>query len=35
VLWGVSAVSRTSIWAVGSSDYASTLIVHWNGKTWS
>jgi hypothetical protein len=35
VLWGVSAVSRTSIWAVGSTDYASTLIVHWNGKTWS
>jgi hypothetical protein len=34
-LWGVSAVSRTSIWAVGSTDYASTLIEHWNGKSWS
>lgn len=35
VLWGVSAVSRTNIWAVGTTDYSSTLIVHWNGSSWS
>jgi len=35
VFWGVSAVSRTDIWAVGSTDYASTLIEHWNGTSWS
>ena len=35
VLWGISAVSRTDIWAVGSTDYGSTLIVHWNGTSWS
>jgi hypothetical protein len=31
----VSAVSRTNIWAVGTTDYADTLIVHWNGSSWS
>jgi hypothetical protein len=35
VLWGISAVSRTDIWAVGTTDYGSTLIVHWNGASWS
>jgi hypothetical protein len=35
MLWSVSAVSRSNIWAVGTTDYGSTLIVHWNGKTWS
>ena len=35
VLWSISAVSRTNIWAVGTTDYGSTLIVHWNGKSWS
>jgi len=35
VLWGVSGVSRTDIWAVGSTDYGSTLIEHWNGSSWS
>lgn len=32
---GGAAVSRTSIWAVGTTDYGSTLIMHWNGKSWS
>jgi hypothetical protein len=35
VLWGVSAASRTDVWAVGTTDYGSTLIVHWNGTSWS
>lgn len=35
MLWSISAVSRTDIWAVGTTDYASTLIIHWNGKSWS
>jgi hypothetical protein len=35
LLWGISAVSRTDIWAVGTTDYGSTLIVHWNGTSWS
>jgi hypothetical protein len=35
VLWGISAISRTDIWAVGTTDYGSTLIVHWNGTSWS
>ncbi len=30
-----AAVSRTDIWAVGTTDYASTLVVHWNGTSWS
>ncbi len=34
-LSSVSAVSRTDIWAVGSTDFASTLIIHWNGTSWS
>jgi hypothetical protein len=31
---GVSAVSASDAWAVGS-DQAGTLIVHWNGTAWS
>jgi hypothetical protein len=34
-LLGISAVSRTDIWAVGSTDFESTLIIHWNGTSWS
>lgn len=33
-LFGISAVSRTNIWAVGTTDYDSTLIIHWNGTSW-
>jgi hypothetical protein len=35
ILLGVRAASRTSIWAVGSTDFESTLIMHWNGTAWS
>lgn len=35
LVWSVSAVSRSDIWAVGTTDYATTLIVHWNGTSWS
>jgi hypothetical protein len=35
VLWSIAAVSRTDMWAVGTTDYGSTLIVHWNGSSWS
>jgi hypothetical protein len=35
LLWSISAVSRSDIWAVGTTDYASTLIAHWNGTSWS
>jgi hypothetical protein len=35
LLWAASATSRGNIWAVGTTDYASTLIVHWNGNSWS
>jgi hypothetical protein len=35
VLWGISAASRTDIWAVGSTDYSTTIEQHWNGKSWS
>ena len=39
-LGGVSAVSATNAWAVGSVDSGShfiptTLILHWNGTTWT
>ena len=32
-LYGVAAVARDNIWAVGSS--SSGFILHWNGKAWS
>ena len=35
LLWAASATSRDNIWAVGTTDYGSTLIVHWNGAAWS
>ena len=35
LLTGISVVSRTGIWAVGTTDFASTLIIHWNGRSWS
>jgi len=35
ILEGVSAISRTDIWAVGSTDWGSTIIIHWNGSSWS
>jgi hypothetical protein len=34
-LLGIRAASRTDIYAVGSTDFDSTLILHWNGKAWS
>jgi hypothetical protein len=34
-LLGVSASSPSNTWAVGTTDYASTLIVHWNGTSGS
>lgn len=33
-LWSVAPTSGRSAWAVGTTDYASTLIVRWNGRTW-
>jgi hypothetical protein len=30
----VVAISRYDAWAVGTTDYASTLIAHWNGNAW-
>jgi hypothetical protein len=38
VLAGVSALSPKDAWAVGcacSSDTGMTLMLHWNGKTWT
>ena len=35
VLSGVSAVSRDDVWAVGVNSNTTTLILHWNGKSWS
>ena len=32
-LYGVAALARDNIWAVGSS--SSGFILHWNGKAWS
>lgn len=34
-LLGVSAAGTASAWAVGSTDYANTLIARWNGTAWS
>jgi hypothetical protein len=34
-LFGVAATGRGNAWAAGTTDYASTLITRWNGKTWS
>ena len=35
VLFGAAIISRGNVWAVGSTDYESTLILHWNGTSWS
>ncbi len=37
-LSGIDAIARDDIWAVGSDNTQQgivTLIVHWNGRTWS
>ena len=34
-LWGIATVSGGNAWAVGTTDYDNTLIVHWNGTSWS
>ena len=34
-LFGVSATGRHNAWAVGTIGYSRTLMVHWNGRTWS
>src|SRR5207248_559365 len=38
-LWGIAAVARDDVWAVGDFDVAAdtskTLILHWNGSKWS
>ncbi|HEY2638763.1 MAG TPA: hypothetical protein VGI66_02605 [Streptosporangiaceae bacterium] len=33
-LLGVVAISPSDAWAVGTVDWGSTLIEHWNGKSW-
>jgi hypothetical protein len=33
-LLGVTAISGDDVWAVGSANYASTLIEHWDGSSW-
>jgi hypothetical protein len=35
ILLGISAVSRGDIFAVGTTAFESTLIIHWNGTAWS
>jgi hypothetical protein len=35
VFEGVLALSGNNAWAVGTTSWSSTLIAHWNGKTWS
>lgn len=32
---GVVAISRRDAWAVGTTDWGSTIIAHWNGRRWS
>jgi len=34
-LLGVVAISRSDAWAVGTTDWASTIIEHWNGTAWN
>ena len=33
-LLGVVAITRHDAWAVGTTDWSSTIIEHWNGKSW-
>jgi hypothetical protein len=35
VLEGVTIISRDNAWAVGTTDYSNTLVLHWNGTSWS
>jgi hypothetical protein len=38
-LYGVAAIAANDVWAVGSftnlSEYSKTLILHWNGSSWT
>ena len=34
-LLGVVAISRSDAWAVGTTDWGSTIIEHWNGHAWT
>jgi hypothetical protein len=34
-LLGVAALSPTNAWAVGTSNFKTTLIEHWNGSAWT
>jgi hypothetical protein len=34
-LLGIDAISADDAWAVGTTDWGSTIIAHWNGHTWS
>lgn len=34
-LCGVVAISADNAWAVGTTDWGSTIIAHWNGHAWS
>lgn len=34
-LLGVDALSGSDVWAVGTTDWGSTLISRWNGKSWN
>jgi hypothetical protein len=31
---GVAAISADDAWAVGTTNWTSTMITHWNGRTW-
>lgn len=33
-LLGVVAISPSDAWAGGTTDWSSTIIEHWNGKSW-
>jgi hypothetical protein len=33
-LLGVVAISPDDVWAVGTTDWSTTIIEHWNGQTW-
>jgi hypothetical protein len=36
VLYGVSALSASNAWAVGTNGYANRImLLHWNGRTWT
>jgi hypothetical protein len=34
-LFGVAFTSAGNAWAAGTTDYATTLIVRWNGRNWN